>query len=434
MPLPLVVFHVQDPQGRSIGGARLSATSPDVGPWSGTTNACGDFFANLTPAHYDVTISAPGFKDRLLPADLADCGVVTVGLEPGGSLQPISRARFDGDVLANNAGALPIRSQSFFLGLLRHAMGEDVRPAMRYARDVAGSNTLRVFAYMKYVPEQVGLPVLTPNVGISALSSFLSVAREESLYVEVTAGDAQELQPDATEQRDYFRRVSDVMRERDNSLLLELNEPWKNGLDPFRSLDDAGGILLARGASPDENAPYLPRLDLIDQHTERSLDENGYKWVRHQWEQHNFVRVYHEEPMGCGEGMIDGKRDNEPARFAQASVVGEVSGIGWCFHPEYGIRAEVPASGSRQDACAQAVGAARRWFRPEAQRWAMTRAGLSESALVLDDDHALRAFMRLGANDGQAVAVRPRGYTAVGQNGWRVVKQSEDGAFIDLVR
>ncbi len=334
----------------------------------------------------------------------------------------------------NEHGPIPIRAHSFFLGILRHRLGEDIRPAIRYARDVAGSNTLRVFVYMKFVPELNGLPVLTPEDGLASLPDFLALARDESMYVEITAGDAQQLQPDVAEQRQYFAKVATVLQQFDNRFLLELNEPWKNGLDPFLSLDDAAGVFRARGSSAVEGDPYEPRLDAYDQHTERSLAEDGYKWVRHQWEMHHFARAYHEEPMGCGERQIDGRRDNNPAAFAQGAIVGEGSGVGWCFHSDYGIEARLPDAGSRQDACAHAVGAARRWFRPETQTWKMTRAGLSDSAVVLDDAHALRVYQRLGDSEGQAVAVHPQGYIAVGQNGWRIVHQSADGAFIDLAR
>lgn len=83
-----IIFHVQGPTGFPIGGAVLSATSPTVGPWQRATNACGDCITDLTPAHYDITIVAPGFVTRDLPADLADCGIITIGLESGGHVLP----------------------------------------------------------------------------------------------------------------------------------------------------------------------------------------------------------------------------------------------------------------------------------------------------------------------------------------------------------
>lgn len=346
-----------------------------------------------------------------------------------------STLHFEGNHLVNAEGVVtPLRSQSFFLGLARMSVGEDITPALRYARDVAGSNMLRTFIMMQYVAEGAGLPVLTPQRGLDQLEAFLTLAAAEQMYVEVTAGDAQVLLPQLDAQQEFFAEVGRVMARHPNAALLTLNEPWKNGLDPFHSLSGVSGVMCGRGASQVESAPFMPPLDVVDQHTERSLADEGYKWVRHQWEMHNFDRAYHEEPMGCAEVQQDGRRDNNPAAFAQAAVVGEVSGVGWCFHPEYGIAAQVPSDGSQQARCAEAVGTARRWVSEESQAWHPTRAGLAESALLLDDAHALRVYMRLGAEKGQAVAVRPQGYVAVGQNGWRVTAQSSDGAFIDMAR
>jgi hypothetical protein len=85
-----IVFHVQDAAGLPIGGAFLDATSVH-GPWQALTNPCGDFVTpqpGLTPGHYAITISAPGFADRLLPADLQDSGVITIGLERDASWTP----------------------------------------------------------------------------------------------------------------------------------------------------------------------------------------------------------------------------------------------------------------------------------------------------------------------------------------------------------
>jgi len=363
----------------------------------------------------------------------------------GGGVNPSlpipTRLRVEGRCLMNEANEpVPLRSHDCFLGLLRFSLGGDLRPFMRYARDVAGSNCLRVFLFIHYIPRAEGLPALTPAEGLSWLAQFLQLAAEERLYVELTAGDAQVLLPSIAEQRQYFAAVSTVASLYGNAALLSPNEPWKNGMDPFQSLEDAQGILRSRGASPpdsdgDSIPPYDPSLDLISLHMNRSLDEDGYKWVRHQWEAWRLSgAVYHEEPIGCAEAMIEGKRDNAPDRFAQGALVGEIAGCGWCFHSDYGIRALVPPSGSWQDQCARAVGDARSWFKPEAQRWRPTRSGLGDSALVLDDAHALRVYQRLGDHEGQAVAVRPRGYIARAQNGWHVVQQSADGAFIDLAR
>lgn len=83
-----IVFHIQNAAGAGIGGASLSAVSAVLGAgnWQAVTNLCGDFITptpGLAPGHYDITISAPGYVTRVLPADLQDSGIVTVGLELG---------------------------------------------------------------------------------------------------------------------------------------------------------------------------------------------------------------------------------------------------------------------------------------------------------------------------------------------------------------
>ena len=172
--------------------------------------------------------------------------------------------------------AVPLRSHDAFLGLLRYALGEDLRPFMRYAKDVAGSNCLRTFCLMSIVPAQNGLPPLVPDLALAHLSGYLELAASEGLYVDVTAGDAQILLQQVPAQRMFFRNVGEVMLEHPNAALLTPNEPWKNGLDPYMSLTAVpSGVLRARGASQAENAPYEPPLDCYNQHGSRVYGDDG---------------------------------------------------------------------------------------------------------------------------------------------------------------
>jgi hypothetical protein len=80
--LPLIVFHVQDTDGRPLSGVLASSTG-GPGPWTAApSNACGDIFTELTPAtDYVITFSKPGYTSMTIPADLKDCGIVTQALE-----------------------------------------------------------------------------------------------------------------------------------------------------------------------------------------------------------------------------------------------------------------------------------------------------------------------------------------------------------------
>jgi hypothetical protein len=102
----LIIFHVQDPTGAPIGGALLSSVG-GPGPWQGLTNPCGDFIAQLAPAHYDITISKAGFVMRELPADLADCGIVTIGLEVGVPPFQVAPRTFAGNMCGIRLPGLP---------------------------------------------------------------------------------------------------------------------------------------------------------------------------------------------------------------------------------------------------------------------------------------------------------------------------------------
>ncbi len=106
MSLSLIVFHVQSPTGAPIPKALAKATG-GPGPWAAMGNDCGDIFTSLSPGHYDVTFSAAGFADRVLAADLSDCGVITVGLEYAApSFQPAPR-EWKGQMCGLRVAGLP---------------------------------------------------------------------------------------------------------------------------------------------------------------------------------------------------------------------------------------------------------------------------------------------------------------------------------------
>jgi hypothetical protein len=389
-----------------------------------------------------VLVEAPGFFGRSFDLTLTTSCDVTLSPIPVKPTYPVPRPIHpEGRYLIDDTGAcVPIRSTDCMLGILRHSVGEDMRPFMRWARDVTGANSLRAFGSMFFTPTANNLPPLTPDITLAHLGSFLSMAGDEGLRVDLSLGDGQVFFHTDAERLAFVHDVWAIMNAHPNGYgPLSLNEPWKNGFDATRDLDAlTGKVLRARGSAEDENSWYTPPLELTAQHTLRSLEEGGYKWVRHQYEQWQAPgRVYLEEPMGCGEAQIDGRRDNNPEAFRQAAAVGELVGCGWNFHVECGMLAQIPPPDSQQQKCAIAVGEARRWLRPELQRGQVTRTGLT-NILKLDDDHAERCILRIAGDRAQVVAVRPfKGgtrYVPEAQNGWRIESQSADGALIDMVR
>lgn len=78
--MALIIFHVEDAYGQPLGDV-LGSSVGGPGPWQAVTNPCGDMKTDLAPAHYEITFSKAGYETLTLPADLAECGVVTVGLQ-----------------------------------------------------------------------------------------------------------------------------------------------------------------------------------------------------------------------------------------------------------------------------------------------------------------------------------------------------------------
>jgi hypothetical protein len=113
-----VVWHVQGPDGKPIGGAVVSGKSGAMGDWSSVTNACGDCKTTLGPATYDMTFQAYGFEIRTYPATIADSGEIITGLERGPATLPFPpptraealaiRVGFQGEtVITNEFGTFP---------------------------------------------------------------------------------------------------------------------------------------------------------------------------------------------------------------------------------------------------------------------------------------------------------------------------------------
>jgi len=117
----LVAFHVQDERGRPRGGALIRATNEPHGDWAGVTNPCGDFLATLGAGHYDLTITHPGFAARVVPAELADSGIVTIGLEPGSRRARAGVVRLAGRVFLDDDGPYLAVGASLFWALWGYA-------------------------------------------------------------------------------------------------------------------------------------------------------------------------------------------------------------------------------------------------------------------------------------------------------------------------
>lgn len=77
--MAIIVWKTINPAGDPIR-ALYVANSPN-GDWQALGDSCGNTITDLAPGHYTVTISSLGYIDRVIGADLADCGIITSQLE-----------------------------------------------------------------------------------------------------------------------------------------------------------------------------------------------------------------------------------------------------------------------------------------------------------------------------------------------------------------
>jgi hypothetical protein len=194
MPL-LIAFHVQDPHGRALGGALIVAKNQPYGDWAGVTNPCGDFLAALGPGHYDLTITRPGFQPRELPADLADSGVVTIGLEPDSMRARTGLVRLAGRAFIDDDGPYLAVGASLFWALWGY---QNDRQRLEHHLDyfaARGVDYIRVFGVIG--PRWSDRIVDPRNRSWDGdLAGLLDLAFSRGLRVELTIWQDTDLTPD----------------------------------------------------------------------------------------------------------------------------------------------------------------------------------------------------------------------------------------------
>lgn len=102
--LALIVFHFQDQNSHPAANVQLDAASPN-GDWHGMTDCAGNFIAQLTPGHYDITYSGTGYTTGVWHTDLADPGIITQEIQR--SFSPAPRA-YRGNMCGVRVPGLPL--------------------------------------------------------------------------------------------------------------------------------------------------------------------------------------------------------------------------------------------------------------------------------------------------------------------------------------
>jgi hypothetical protein len=343
-----VVFHIQDPQAQAVGGAFLSAQSVN-GPWQGITGADGNFAADLTPGHYDITITATGFKTDKLPADIKDPGTITRGLVfAGDSLPKLSAGRWD---IFDATGARHVIAGSTELMLAwRYDLEgvEAIRPVLDQRRS-CGFNDLRFLWQKGQGSNGLTAPWQMPT---EKMRPFLALLAEYRFYgMGVILADCQAVNPNEVDQQTRVNSVRISTAGVTNHYEQLGNEYEKNGFNPahFAKPTDR----MAANASSIEGGKDAPYWDLFLFSGQRSP-------LNHAIREYGPIEFMYGDratwgglPASCDEGMKPGIDSTDPRDYERAGAQAR-SGIGGRFHSTAGTAGNCRLFDGLELACAQA--------------------------------------------------------------------------------
>jgi hypothetical protein len=213
-----------------------------------------------------------------------------------------------------------------------------------------GLNVVRVLTMARHLFE------LRPENGRNALPRLLDLARERSLMVEVVALADTTAYP--LDYDTHVRHVGRIALEMGNAFVEIANEPGHPTqverlhdpaelkrlatLIPSPVVMALGSAEYAAGYADGDYATYhFPRAAGWD-HVLRLAD--GASFIA-EWKK----PVINDEPLGAAAEYQEGRRDNDPSRFAAAGALTALTGMGGTFHYEGGLQARVPRG--REAAC-----------------------------------------------------------------------------------
>lgn len=348
MSLSEIVFHVQDPQAHPIAGALLSASSVH-GPWQGLTDAAGNFVAHLTAGHYVITITASGFQTRVLPADLADPGTITIGLEYAtGMLSPLHAGRWE-FFTADGHRHLIVGSTELMLAWRFDREGADAIRDVLEERRNCGFNNLRVLWQ-----KGLGSNNLTASwqMPLGKLRPFLALAAEYRFYIEgVILADCQVVNPAWNEQNDRVNAVRGATTGVTNNIEELGNEFSKNGFDPARFAKPHDR--LAANASNTEGGADAPYWDFFCFSGRRSPVQAAIREYGPIEFLYGDRATWGGLPVICDEGFKPGQQSSDPRDFERAGAQAR-SCNGGRFHSDAGTAGNSRLFTPLEFACATA--------------------------------------------------------------------------------
>jgi hypothetical protein len=201
--------------------------------------------------------------------------------------------------------------------------------------------------------------VLPPDKGIAALPKLLSLAAKHDLQVEIVAlADTASYQLDVEK---HVAAIGQACATAGNCVIEIANEPNhptqaaqvhdRAYLGRLRTLIPKDiPVALGAGDSPEESGGG----DYATIHTSRDTGNGGWAYVKaiaalKGLPERLKMPVVSDEPIGAGNTLEPGRRDNDPARFEAAARATREAGLGGTFHYSDGINAVIPTG--RQLAC-----------------------------------------------------------------------------------
>ena len=229
--------------------------------------------------------------------------------------------------------------------------GADIEPFL-VAATGDGANCLRVMASYdggigRFHPGDYG------NRFDAGVRAFNDKCARHGIYVFWTVfADAQNVFPIVNDQRQFFARFCNLVRDKTNVLVELCNENFKNGVSA-PNFDKPAGILSCSGSGGGGMDPTQPFWDWSDLHPER-----GDKWQLSTTTLYFAVNGYPGfpgtrqatvagEPIGFSQNNEPGRRSNDPAAAYRLGV-GCVYGAGGVAHSDSGIRGEIATGVERE--------------------------------------------------------------------------------------
>lgn len=194
-----------------------------------------------------------------------------------------------------------------------------------------------------------GLFKLSPADGVRALPRLLEIARRHGMYVEVVAlADTAAIRVDPGA---HVKAVGAICAAHPNALLEIANEPGH----PTQAgpLHDAGYVAALARAVPAAVPVALGSVEYGDGFgAGRYVTWHAPRSGRGGWPAQiarggALVRkfrkpVINDEPIGAADAAVEGRRDNDPARFREGGAASRRAGLGATFHYEGGLQAKRP--------------------------------------------------------------------------------------------